>query len=181
MAARSNTAGTKAAKPEQAAVEEVKTEQKPSRPTQVDIHQYIPVKNGFPGVLIYASKRTGEVFRWEKFGDEQDMELQELKSAKSAAKAFFQNNWFLFDDDYAWVTDYLGVGAFYRYALKEEQFDELFEKSPEEIKKTIKKLSDGQKSSLGYRARQMIAEGGIDSNRVIAALEEALGVQLVEK
>lgn len=150
-------------------------------PTEVDVHQYIPVYNGFEGTLVYRSRKTGERFVWEGFGEVQDIELQELKSAKSADKVFFRNNWFMFDDEFSWVIDYLGMGAFYRNALSLDQFDELFSKKPEEIKSTIAGLSDGQKTSVGYRARQLIAEGGIDSNKAIAALEDALGIQLVER
>ncbi len=41
---------------------------------QVDLHQYIPVRNGFQGKLIYRSRRTGELFVWETFGETQEME-----------------------------------------------------------------------------------------------------------
>lgn len=148
-------------------------------PTNVDVHQYITVKNGFQGVLVYVSTRTGEQFIWNEFGAEQDMELQELKSAKSSSKKFFENNWFMFDDD--WVIEYLGVGRYYKDAISIDRFDELFSMEPDKIVKTVSKLSDGQKRSVAYRARQLIAEGQIDSNKAIAALEKSLGVKLVEK
>ena len=150
-------------------------------PKEIDIHQYIPVKNGFQGMLSYTSKRSGELFEWERFGDEQEMELQELKNAKSSDKGFFQNNWFLFDEEHQWVIDYLGVGAYYRNALNPEQFDDVFTKKPEEIRALVEKMPAGQKASLGYRAIQLMSEGGIDSLKVIATLEDALGVQLTEK
>lgn len=184
MAARSTastrTTSAKAAKTaEQTAPEKEPVKQ--VRAKDIDIHQYIPVINGFQGMLFYRSKRTGEEFQWERFGDEQEMELQELKNAKASSKGFFEHNWFMFGDEYQWVIDYLGVGAFYKNALKLEEFDEVFTKTPAEIAKIVGGLSAGQKASLGYRAKQLIAENGIDSNRVITALEESLGVQLVER
>ena len=39
---------------------------------QLDPHAIVTVKNGFPGMLIYESSKTGEMFRWESLGDEQD-------------------------------------------------------------------------------------------------------------
>ena len=60
-------------------------------------------------------------------------------------------------------------------------FDDLFKKSPAEIEEAIAKLSKGQKKSVGYRAKQLIAEGEIDSNKAIAALENALGIELIER
>lgn len=146
---------------------------------KVDLHQYVSVRNGFQGKLVYVSKRTGEKFVWSDYGDEQEMELLELKNAKNANKAFFQNNWFMFDEE--WVPEYLGVKQFYRYALPLDHFDELFEMNPAEVKERVSKLSKGQKKSVAYRARTLIAEGGIDSIRVISALEDALGIELTEK
>lgn len=146
----------------------------------VDIHQYITVRNGFQGVLVYVSKRTGEIFEWEEFGTEQEIELQELRNAKSSAKAFFQNNWFMFNEDDKWVIDYLGVGQYYRFSLGIDGFDDLFSKKPAEIEKILSKLPSGQKKSVAYRAMQLIRDGEIDSLKVIAALEKSLGVELIE-
>lgn len=144
----------------------------------IDPHTLVSVRNGFQGRLVYVSKRTGETYVWEEFGDELEMELQELKNVKSGSKRFFADNWFMFDDD--WVIDYLGVRAMYKNALQLDEFDDLFAESPEIIESEIEKLSDGQKASLGYRARQLIAEGQIDSRKAILALEKALGTELTE-
>lgn len=183
MAARSTAGTKKQAAPETAAAVQAEPEVKAEkiRPVEIDVHQYIPVRNGFQGVLVYVSKRTGEQFIWDRFGDEQDMELQELKNAKSSGKAFFERNWFMFDDAYSWVIDYLGMRSYYRNALKIDEFDELFTMSADQVKKKLEKLSDGQKASVAYRARQLIEEGGIDSMSVIGALEDVLKVRLIER
>lgn len=145
----------------------------------IDIHQYITVRNGFQGRLVYKSPKTGEHFVWDGFGSEQEMELLELRNAKNAAKKFFVNNWFMFDED--WIVDYLGLRQYYKHAVGIEDFDKIFKQPPASIKKTIEALSDGQKKSVAYRAKVLIAEGGIDSNKAISALEETLGVELVER
>ena len=168
------------------AVPAVKTEPEAAEsvkpiPKEIDVHQYIPVRNGFNGILIYRSSKTGEVFRWDGFGDEQDMELLELRNAKNTGKTFFINNWFLFGEDYDWVLDYLGMRNYYRHAVNVEGFDVIFSKTPTEIKKIIKEMSEGQRKSLMYRASDLIASGEIDSRKTIAALEDALGVDLIEK
>lgn len=151
------------------------------RARDVDTSQMILVRNGFQGLLVYKSSRTGELFEWDEFGGEQEMELRELINAKNSAKGFFINNWFLFDDDDAWVIDYLGVGVYYKNTLNVEEFDELFSMSPDEIGDVVASLSDGQKRSLSYRARVKIANEEIDSTKMIRALEDALGTALVEK
>lgn len=152
---------------------------KPIVPKDIDPEQYVTVRNGFQGRLVYVSKHTGERFVWDQFGAEQEMELRELKNAKNSYKKFFENNWFMFDED--WIVDYLGVQRFYRNAVRIEDFDEIFQKDAKIISEIISDMSDGQKKSVAYRARVLIADGAIDSNKAITALEESLGVELVER
>ena len=148
-------------------------------PKEIDPHQIVTVRNGFQGRLVYKSRKTGERFVWEAFGAEQDMEIGELRNAKSSNKKYFINNWFMFDEP--WVVDYIGMSQYYKFAISIQDFDKLFEKPAAEIGKIISKLSDGQKKSVAYRAKQLIAEDGIDSNRTIAALEKHLGTELIER
>lgn len=145
----------------------------------IDPTQYVIVKNGFQGKLVYKSPRTGESIIWEDFGSEQEMELRELRNAKNTCKKFFINNWFMFDED--WIIDYLGVKQYYKFALRIEDFDAIFAYPLEKLKKTLSQLSEGQKKSVIYRARTLIADGSIDSLKAIATIEEALGVDLTEK
>lgn len=148
-------------------------------PKEIDQNQYVIVRNGFQGRLVYKSSRTGEKFVWDSFGAEQEMELRELRNAKNTSKKFFINNWFMFDED--WIVDYLGVRQFYKNAIKIEDFDMLFERSPEELREIIEKMSDGQKKSFAYRARELVVAGEIDSRKMITMLEESLGTELIEK
>ena len=154
---------------------------KPLIPKEVDLNQLIPVLNGYQGLLVYKSARTNEKFVWPEFGSEQMVELRELRNAKNTWKKYFINNWFMFDEEYAWVVDYLGMGQYYKYALRIDEFDSLFKMSPNEIEKAVSNLSAGQKRSVSYLAKQLIAVGEIDSFKAIAALERSLGIELVEK
>lgn len=150
-------------------------------PKDVDINQYITVKSGFQGKLVYKSPRTGEKFVWENLGAEQELELKELRSAKASSdgKKFFVNNWFMFDDE--WVLDFLGVRQYYKNAIRLEDFDDFLLQPAATLKKSIQNLSPGQRKSIAYRAMQMITDGEIDSRKTISVLEEALGIELVEK
>lgn len=149
--------------------------------SDVDINEYIPVLNGFEGKLIYKSKKTGEKFEWDRIGDEQLIELIELKNAKSSSKQFFINNWFMFDDEHQWVIDYLGMREYYKHSISVDDFDTLFDKPVEELKEILDGLPEGQRKSLAYRASRMNAEGLIDSRKVINLLEENLGIDLSDK
>lgn len=148
-------------------------------PHDVPLTQIVTVKNGFHGTLVYKSRKTGERFVWDSFGAEQDMEIGELRNARNSNKSFFVNNWFMFDE--AWIVDYLGVRQFYKFALSLDEFDSLFDKTPDEVMSVIKKLSDGQKRSVAYFAKEKISDGTIDSHKMIKMLEDVLGVELIEK
>ena len=155
------------------------TEKKRIVVKDIDPEQYVVVRNGFHGKLIYKSHHTGEKFLWNGFGDEQEMQLRELKNAKNSSKKFFINNWFMFNDP--WVIEYLGVSQFYKNAISIENFDDIFKKPASELKDLIESMSDGQKKSLAYRAIELISSGEIDSRKTIATLEEALRIDLIEK
>lgn len=148
-------------------------------PKDVDPTQYVTVRNGFQGRLVYRSRKTGEMFIWDEFGSEQEMELRELRNAKNSYKSFFINNWFMFDED--WIVDYLGVRQYYKNAIPIDGFDNIFSMKSAELKRTIAGLSAGQKKSVAYRAKELISEQKIDSLSVISVLEEALDIELIEK
>ena len=157
---RSPAEGTSTAA-ERPAAEVSETTKKPVVPKEIDPNQIITVRNGFQGRLVYKSKRTGERWSW------------------NSNKKYFINNWFMFDED--WVIDYLGMRQYYKNSLNIQDFDQLFKKPVGEIEDIISKLSEGQRKSVAYRAKQLIAEEEIDSNRVINTLEKCLGVELVER
>lgn len=154
-------------------------ENQPIVAREIDLHQYVTVRNGFHGKLVYVSKKTGESYTWDEYGSEQEMELIELKDAKNTNKKMFINNWFMFDE--SWIIDYLGLRQYYKNAISIEDFDNIFTKSPEELKAIIAEMPEGQRHSTAYRARALINDGVIDSRKVIATLEEALNTELIEK
>lgn len=159
------------------AVEDIKAET-PIIAKEVDPSQLVTVRNGFRGRLVYISPRTGERFEWDGYGDEQDMELRELKTAKASAKKFYEENWFLLDD---WVIRYLGVENCYKNTLNPEEFDRLFAADPDDLRAKIAEMSEGQRDSVAYRAKELISEKKLDSLRIIGVLEDALGIDLIEK
>jgi len=161
--------------------EAANSESTPIVAKEIDLHQYINVRSGFHGRLVYKSAKTGEKTVWGEFGEGQPMELYELKGAKSTCKGMFVNNYFMFDDEYDWVIDYLGVRGFYAHSIKLDEFDGIFKMTPAKIKSTVSALPEGQKKSIAYRAHQLIADGEIDSLKVISALEDVLGTELIEK
>lgn len=149
-------------------------------PENIDPSQLITVISGCQGKLIYRSPRNNEKFVWDGFGAEQEMELRELKAAKNSSKKFFTSNWWMFKPEDDWVIDYIGVRQFYKNAIAIDSFDNIFAQTPAALKKTIANLSEGQRRCVISRASEMIANGRIDSRKIISALEDSLGVKFAE-
>lgn len=175
------TEPTEAAKKAAEATETVEQDVKQTYKVRktLDPHTVVPVRNGFTGTLIYKSPKTGEKFIWDDFGDELDMELSDLKAAKGSQKKFFTYNWFMIDDPE--ILEYLGVSQYYKNAIDLDTFDDLFTLSEAQMRKKIAALSEGQKKTARFRAKRLIEDGVIDSLKTITALEETLGVELVER
>jgi len=144
----------------------------------LDLNMLIPVVNGHRGKLVYNGKKSGEHIEWEDFGDEQLMELKELKDARASQRKFFENNWFLIDDPE--VLEFLNAGEYYRNSINAENYDDIFFKPVQEIKETVSQMTPGQKKSMMYRAIELINSGELDSLKTIKALKELLGFEIDE-
>ena len=94
----SRTTRSKAVQPQTEPVVAPEVEEAPAPKQSYKVRRDLPlnmivtVRNGFNGRLVYKSPRTGERFVWDEFGDEQDLEFQELRNARNSQKAFFENN-----------------------------------------------------------------------------------------
>ncbi len=150
-------------------------------PEEVSPNDIVMVRNGFNGRLVYVSTKTGEKYVWDSFGDEAEMEVKELRTAKNSQKNFFVNNWFMFDDEYSWIIPYLGVSKLYDNAMTIENLQGVLKKTPSEIKKVCSSLNDAQKRTLTYMVKELYANGEIDSLKTVSALESGLGISLSER
>lgn len=146
---------------------------------ELDPSMVVSVKNGFDGTLVYHSKKTGEDFVWHALGDEQDIDLAELKNARNASKSFFENNWFVIDDED--VLKWLRVDSFYENALTIEEMETIEEQPAAKITKMISGMSNGQRETLRYMIIRKHAEGKLDGATVksLKVLEKLLNINLI--
>lgn len=158
----------------------IKTQTFAPIPDSVDPNDIVMVRNGFNGRLVYISPRTQERYSWDEYGDEVEMEVRELRAAKGSQKAFFENNWFMFDDEYSWVIPYLGVTKYYESAVTIENLQGILNASPSEIQNVCDRLNSGQRESFILMVREKYHNGEIDSLKTINALEAGLGIKLTE-
>ena len=74
--------------------------------------------------------------------------------------------------------DYIKVSQYYNKNLNIDNFDSLFNESPDKIKEIVSTMSSGLKDTVAMRAKQLYNAGTLDSRKRIEALEESLGVEL---
>ena len=142
----------------------------------LELHTRIPVRNAFPGGLIYRDSRTGLMYKWSNEGDIEYVELGELRTARNTQPKFFENNWWEIDE--VRVLEWLNATKFYKDSLMLKDFDVLFSKSPDEIIGIVAKIPEAQRENLILRVRAKVAAGEIDSLKVVRALEGVLNVKL---
>ena len=138
----------------------------------------ILVRNGFHGPLTIQLPKAGYAIRMQEFGDEDYIEVADLRTLRNSSPKYFKKNWILFDDPD--IIEYLHLEEFYKHALSVDGINDLFVIPVDEAVAKICSLSDGQKKTVMYAALHKIETGEMDSLVQIKAFEQALGVQLTE-
>lgn len=160
-------------------VEEEKVEKKPVRAkrVEIDMNELIPCRSTTHGNLIYISKRTGERFFWNDYGDVQDIPFGELRNLNSTYPAFIKDVLFVIDDEEA--VEALGMAKLYEGIFDIEDIETLFDKEYRDLEETLEKLPKGLKDSAATKARELMKSGKLDSRSKIKLIEEKLKIELL--
>lgn len=146
---------------------------------QYDLHDLVPVRNMTAGALIYKSNRNlGYLVEWAEYGNEQPIEVLELKNMLASQRSFFERNWIWIDDPV--LVEELGIGKYYKHMLSPEQVDALFEEDPVNMIQQIENLHVDMQNTIRVVAKEKIANNEITSYTVIQALQKYFGESLTE-
>jgi hypothetical protein len=155
-------------------VAETKTVKETKVKEQRSLNEMVCVKNNTHGKLVYVSKRfAGQEYEWEKFGDENWLELQELISMRNSYPTYFRECWVMLSDE---DLEYLNVKKYYENIIDMEDFDDIFKLSPAKLKEKLEHLPKSMKDSVSKRSRQLIASGELDSIKTINTIKDVLKV-----
>lgn len=172
-------------------VSEVKEKKiKPKQKLSLNDNVSISVSSNVPGLLTYVNHKTGDIYKWSTFGEVQSLYVSDIRAMKSNQPRFLEENWIMIegiadldeayeDVDIDEVLDALKVSHYYENALCPKTINEIFNWSPDDIKIKVPKMKQSTKDTIVIRANELIAEGILDSNKKIKALEESLGCELV--
>lgn len=143
---------------------------------EIDRNELIPVRSAIHGDLIYISKRSADRFEWNEFGAIEFVTMGELITMKSTQPRFLREAWLIVDDEDA--IEFLGLTDLYETIFEIGDLDKFFNKSDRDMEALLDKMPKGYKQTLATKARELIENGELDSNRKIRLLEDKLDVDL---
>jgi len=159
-------------------VEEVKPAPKKANKVKHDPNEYIPCRSVRFGELILIGPKTHTPYRWSNEGDIAEVEFQDLLSWKALRhKYLFEPMIIIEDEDIVaeWSAD---LGKLYA-DLQYIDVKAMFKLPQRQFIAQLKKLPVGMKTTVQNMAYAMIQDGTLYDLRIIKAIDEILGTELI--
>lgn len=145
-----------------------------------DLTRMICIKNIAKGKLIYKSKRQmGYTIVWEKRGALNYMELGEFINLKNSDMRFITEPWIrIMEEDEVEILKYANVYQYFKSIIEIEDVDALLRLPFDKFCSKFDKLPDSFKKTVAERAKDMIANGELDSIKIKKYIEQQLDIEL---
>lgn len=182
MANTSNSAAKKktaAPKTETKAAEAKSSGATKAKRKAVKLTDRIRVVSCFYGELFYRNPYTGFSVKWDKFGSDAFLTVEELMAMRNGQRAFFENQWImLVDDNIDAVIEFLQLEQYYQNITSIQDIEALFQSPVHELPGVLARFSPAAKETIAQHAYSMIQDRRLTDINVIKALEETLGYDL---
>lgn len=159
-------------------VEEVKPAPKKVNKPKHEPNEYIPCRSVRFGELILIGPKTHTPYRWLNEGDVAEVEYQDLLSWKAQRHKYLFEPMIIIEDEELvgeWNTE---LGKLYS-ELQNIDIKALFKLPQRQFVAQLKKLNPGMKSTVQNMAYAMIQDGTLYDLRIIKAIDETLGTELM--
>jgi hypothetical protein len=160
-------------------VEEVKsTPKKVAKVIKHEPGEYIICRSVKFGELILIGPKTHTPYRWLNEGDVAEVEYQDLLSWKAQRHKYLFEPMIIIEDEELveeWNTE---LGKLYS-ELQNIDIKALFKLPQRQFVAQLKKLNPGMKSTVQNMAYAMIQDGALYDLRIIKAIDETLGTELM--
>ena len=160
-------------------VEEVKpTPKKVAKVIKHEPGEYIICRSVKFGELILIGPKTRTPYRWLNEGDVAEVEYQDLLSWKAQRHKYLFEPMIIIEDEELveeWNTE---LGKLYS-ELQNIDIKALFKLPQRQFVAQLKKLNPGMKSTVQNMAYAMIQDGTLYDLRIIKAIDETLGTELM--
>jgi hypothetical protein len=145
---------------------------------KLDDKTLVTVVSNFSGQLFYRSPRTNDEWEWAEYGDEHEMTIQELKVVKAQHRRFFEDKWITFAEKDQDVISHLKVEKYYKDGFVQDDLEDIFEKSVEELSDIIETATPNEKSLIITKAREKFESGELVNLHIIKLIEDKLHVDV---
>jgi hypothetical protein len=145
---------------------------------KLDDKTLVTVISNFSGQLFYRSPRTQDEWEFAEYGDEHEMSIQELKSMKAQHRRFFEDKWITFAEKDQDVISHLKVEKYYKDGFVQDDLEDIFEKSVEELSDIIETATPNEKSLIITKAREKFESGELVNLHIIKLIEDKLHVDV---
>lgn len=151
-------------------------------------HVEINIKSNYNGKLYFENPRTGNVVTWSRFGDVEQLSVEDIKYMKSNSRGFFEKNWIKIigvnDEEYQNLDieelyHLLSLNKFYKIKELTDDFENYLCLTKAEIEYKLDSLSQKEKE-LFKNYVLSLNESKIEkiSNGVVKLLNKKLGIEL---
>ena len=159
-------------------VVEVKPTPKKANKVKHDPNEYIPCRSVRFGELILIGPKTHTPYRWSNEGDIAEVEFQDLMSWKALRHKYLFEPMIIIEDES--IVDEWGADLGKLYAeIQDIDVRALFKLPQRQFVAQLKKLPVGMKSTVQNMAYSMIQDGTLYDLRIIKAIDEILGTELI--
>lgn len=145
-----------------------------SKKNKHDNEDMILCRSVTSGGLYFSGEKTKMLYSFADFGDEQEVEYQDLiYMIRSRDKAVYEPRIYILDDDI--VNEHAELKNLYASMVSTADVREIISLSPSQMRKTIEQLPNGMIEALKGQIATMIDNHTLDSVTKIKALDEILG------
>lgn len=160
---------------------ETKTKRKKKQAiSQFEDDDIVEVMNGAPSALIYkdTTDKNGFEYKFEKYGDIEEMSFKEVKMMARRHKKFLKNNWIIIlDED---VVKELKLEDIQKDFLTVEDFDEILTKDSKHRIDSVLKAGESTQNAFLRRAIILYKQKKLESVYVLRKIEEHFKVDFEE-
>ena len=168
---------SKNVEPVEAVVEEPIKAEKPVRKKKFDSDDGIMCTSITTGWLGMEGLKSHNLYQWHSYGDQTEVEYDDLVAAVRSSKSFVFAPYFVIDDD-DFLDLYPQVKKVYENLPSVNELEKIFTLAPSKLREVLSSLPNGAKESIKSMAADKIRNGSFDSVQRIKVLDEVLGTEL---
>lgn len=152
-------------------------EKKPAKRV-FDKEELIPCHSIMVGKTFMTGIKTGNTYIFESMGAETEIEYQDLVAAINVNSTFLFKPFIVVDDE-DFINQSPKLKKYYDNMYSVDDLSQIFRLPVNRITEELDRLPEGAKQSVKSLASEYIANGKLDSVKVIKTIDDYFGTQLM--